>query len=340
MPQKQVTIQDIARKLNLSKSTVSRALRDCWDINAATRQRVLKAAREMNYKPNKIALSLRQNKSFNIGIIIPSFTIPFYAKAISGIQETLMQAGYNIMVCQSNESYQTEVDNLNALMQSQVDGIIISLSRQTTDYRHITGLNETGTPIVMFNRVIENLNIAKVLVDDYQGTCEVVEHLIKSGARKIAHIAGPEGILLADKRRRAFIDTLQKYKVAVRKEWIVSGDFSIESGMQCMKKIFSTGKMPDAVFAVCDAMAFGAMKVIKEKKLNIPEHIALAGFTNETMASLVEPQLTTVAQPIYEIGKTAAELLIKQINSSPDSFLPEKKVLKTRLIIRGSSLKR
>jgi len=255
-----LTINDIAKALNISKSTVSRALRDSSDIN----------------------------------------------------QET-------------------------ALLNANVEGIIISVSRDTEKNEHIRKLKRKGVPLVLFNRVIENFKAAKVVVNDYYGAFNMVDYLIKTGCRRIAHISGPNNILLSNNRKEGYFDALKNSGIERDEKMLVEGDFTIESGIICTKKLLVENDKIDAIFAVCDAVAFGAMKVLKEKGIKIPDEISVAGFTNELMAELVEPALTTVKQPIYEIGETASKLLFAQLN---DPDLPaELCVLDTELEIRESTKK-
>lgn len=331
-----VTIKDIAKALNLSKSTVSRALRDRYDINPETRKAVLEMARKMDYRPNKIAQSLKKRRTNTIGVIIPSFTIPFYSYAISGIQGKADSEKYDVLICQSNESYQKELSCLETLLSSQVDGIILSLSRDTGDYFHLQQLVEKSIPIVLFNRVAYTLKLSKVTVDDYHGARTMVEHLLDIGKRRIAHITGPLNLQMARNRRKGYLDALAKAGIKPCDELIIEGDFTIENGVTCCKQLLNLSQPPDAIFCVCDAMAFGVMMEIKKQGLTIPDDIAVGGFTNEHVAPLVDPPLTTISQPVYEIGQNAAELLIHQINNQ--YFQTEHRELKTNLIIRGSTI--
>lgn len=330
-----ITIKDIAKALNISKSTVSRALRDRYDINPETRKAVMEMAVKMDYRPNKVAQSLKKRKTFTIGVIIPSFTIPFYSSAISGIQGKADEDKYNLLICQSNESYENELKSLETLLDSQVDGIIMSLSRDTGSYDHIERLLAKKVPVVLFNRVVYNLNVSKVTVDDYNGARMIVEHLISLGRKRIAHITGPLNLQMARNRRKGYIDALSSAGIQSDPSLMVEGDFTIEHGFHCAEKLLDSGVLPNAIFCVCDSMAFGVMKSLKNRGYKIPEDIAVAGFTNEHIASLVDPPLTTMSQPVFDIGYNAADLLINQINNS--QFKPEHRELKTHLVIREST---
>ncbi len=335
----QITIKDLARKLNLSTSTVSRALRDLPDVSEKTKKKVRLLAKELDYEPNSIALSLVTKRTNTVGIMIPGFIIHFYSSAISAIQKHLMESGFNVIICQSGEDYKTEVNNVHALLSSRVDGIICSISRDTKDTDHLKQIQRKGIPLIMFNRVCHELNVSKVLVNDYGGARDAVEHLVTQGCKRIAHIAGPAGLQITNNRLKGYTDILKLHNMEIDQDLIVECDFTMESGMEGMKHLLSLSSPPDAVFAVCDAAAFGAMRVIKEAGIRIPEDIAIVGFTNEPLAELVDPPLTTVAQPTYDIGRTAARLFLEQIRLEPEDRFPETRILKTELMVRDSSRK-
>lgn len=332
-----ITIIDIAKALNVSKSTVSRSLRDAHDINPETKRRIQEYAERFDYRPDYLATSLRSRSTKTIGVIVPAYNIPFYSIAICGLQDYAMKMGYNVMVCHSNEQYETEIKNVDALLNANVDGIIISVSRDTEKNEHIRKLKRKGIPLVLFNRVIEDFKAAKVVVNDYYGALNMVDYLIKTGCRRIAHISGPNNLLLSNNRKAGYFDALKKAGIDLDENLVIEGNFTIDSGIECTRKLLERAPGIDAIFAVCDAAAFGAMKVLKGKGIKIPDEISVAGFTNEPMAELVEPSLTTVKQPIYEIGETASKLLFAQFE---DPDLPaELCVLETELEIRESTRK-
>jgi DNA-binding LacI/PurR family transcriptional regulator len=335
----QVTIKDIARQLNISVATVSRALRDFPDINANTKKAVVTLAAELDYRPNQIAQSLVKRRTNTIGVVIPTFVIPFYASAISGIQEEAAKANYNVIVCQSNESYSTEVANIYTLASSRVDGILVSLSKETINFDHLQCLHKKGIEIVFFNRVYEGMPVGKVVVDDYEGAVAATEHLLSIGKKRIAHLCGPANLSISQERKRGYMDTLARHNLPLLEELMFPCDFSTSSGIEAGKQLLQIDPLPDAIFAVSDSVAFGAMKVLKENGIKIPEDVAIVGYTDEPTASLVDPDLTTIAQPTFEIGQTAARLLLGQINDSLKEGVAEKTTLKTRLIIRGSTVK-
>lgn len=337
MKKSHLTIHDIADALGISKSTVSRALRDKHDISPATRKKVLEYVREHDYLPDHTARSLRSRSTRTIGVIVPAYNIPFYSIAICGIQDYAMDQGYNVMICHSSERYEVEKKNVDALLSAGVEGIIISVASDTERNEHIYKLKRKGIPLVMFNRVMENFTTAKVVVNDYYGAKGMVQYLIQTGCRRIVHIAGPPHIVLSTNRREGYLDALKEANIEPDPAWISEGDFTLESGFSGMNTLMDHVPGLDAVFCVCDAVAFGAMKVIKNRGLSIPGDVSVAGFTNEPLCDLMEPSLTTVSQPIYEIGASASRLLFSQLENP--ELPPEICVLNTTLKIRESTRK-
>jgi len=335
MSRNNITINDIAAALNISKSTVSRALRDQHDINPDTKRRVLEYALEHDYHPDFMARNLRSKSTRTIGVIVPAYNIPFYSIAICGIQDYAMKQGYNVMVCHSSEQYEVEKKNVEALLAADVEGIIISVAQNTELNEHIFKLKRKGVPLVMFNRVLEEFKAAKVVVNDYYGARQMVDYLIKTGCKDIGHISGPVNLALSNHRKQGYLDALKEAGIEPDPLMVVAGDFTIESGIKGMTSLLQLNHTIDALFCVCDAVAFGAMKVIKRKGFRIPSDISVAGFTNEPMCEMIEPTLTTVKQPIYEIGESASRLLFDQL-ANPETA-PDICVLNTELEIRDST---
>jgi LacI family transcriptional regulator len=331
------TIKDLARELKLSPSTVSRALRDHPDISPKTKKRVVSLADKLDYHPDSIAQSLQTKKTKTIGVIVPEIKQPFFASVINGIEELAYAAGYTIIVCQSNETADREVLVTRSLGSHRVAGLLVSLSRRTKNLDHFKLLQRRGVPIVFFDRVSNDIEASKVVVDDYKGAFDVVEHLIKSGYKRIAHLAGPRNLSISKFRLKGYIDALQQANLFFDESMVVYGGLDDTDGIVGFQKLLHLETLPDAIFAVNDPVATGAFVMIKEHGMKIPDDIALAGFSNTYMTSLLEPPLTTVEQPSYEIGKTAAQLLMEQINSNDEKFVPKFIVLKTNLIVRGST---
>jgi DNA-binding LacI/PurR family transcriptional regulator len=331
------TIKDLARELKLSPSTVSRALRDHPDISPKTKKRVVSLADKLDYHPDSIAQSLQTKKTKTIGVIVPEIKQPFFASVINGIEELAYAAGYTIIVCQSNETADREVLVTRSLGSHRVAGLLVSLSRSTENLDHFKVLQRRGVPIVFFDRVSNDIEASKVVVDDYRGAFDVVEHLIKSGYKRIAHLAGPKNLSISKFRLKGYMDALQQENLPFNDSMVVYGGLDDTDGIVGFQKLLHLETLPDAIFAVNDPVATGAFVMIKEHGMKIPDDIALAGFSNTYMTSLLDPALTTVEQPSYEIGKTAAQLLLEQINSNDEKFVPKFIVLKTHLIVRSST---
>jgi DNA-binding LacI/PurR family transcriptional regulator len=331
------TIKDLAKELNLSASTVSRALRDHPDISPLTKKRVISLANKLDYHPDSIAQSLQTQKTKTIGVIVPEIKQPFFASVINGIEELAYSAGYTIIVCQSNETYDREVLYTRTLVSHRVAGLLVSLSQTTQNLDHFKALQRRGVPIVFFDRVNDDIEASKVVVDDYNGAFAAVDHLIKSGYKRIAHLAGPKNLSISKYRLKGYKDALKLGNRPYNEELVVYGGLDDTDGVVGFQKLLSLEILPDAVFAVNDPVATGAFLTIKEHGLKIPDDIALVGFSNTNVSSLLDPPLTTVEQPTYEIGKTAVQLLLAQINNSEENFVPQFEVLKTHLIIRGST---
>jgi DNA-binding LacI/PurR family transcriptional regulator len=331
------TIKDLARELKLSPSTISRALRDHPDISPKTKKRVVSLADKLDYHPNSIAQSLQTKRTKTIGVIVPEIKQPFFASVINGIEELAYAAGYTIIVCQSNETADREVLVTRSLGSHRVAGLLVSLSRSTKNLDHFKLLQRRGVPIVFFDRVSNDIEASKVVVDDYKGAFDVVAHLIKSGYQRIAHLAGPKNLSISKFRLKGYMDALRQENLPFDDSMVVYGGLDDTDGIVGFQKLLRLQTLPDAIFAVNDPVATGAFVMIKEHGMKIPDDIALAGFSNTYMTSLLDPPLTTVEQPSYEIGKTAAQLLMEQINNNDDKFLPKFIVLKTNLIVRGST---
>jgi LacI family transcriptional regulator len=332
-----ITIKDIARKLNLSPSTISRALRDHPNISADTKEKVLAFADKFKYQPNLIAQSLQNQKTNTIGVVVPEIKHDFFSSVISGIEDVAYEAGYTIMVCQNNESYDREVLNLKSLISHRVAGILISISQETKKTDHLKAAMHHGIPLVLFDRIAEDLDTSKVMVDDLEGAYNAVEYLIRAGYRRIAHLAGPRHISISLDRLKGYQQALKKNRIPVKNELIIHGGFQEQDGQKGVEKLLALNKPPEALFAVNDPVAVGALIFLKHKGLRIPEDMALIGFSNNQVSALIEPPLTTVDQPASEIGKTAATLLLEQIRSTTKSFQPQVKLLKTKLIVRKST---
>lgn len=333
---KHITIKDVARKLKVSVSTVSRAFNDKYDIRAETKELILKTAKEMGYKPNPIARKLIQQRSLNIGILVPEFINSFFPEVIIGAQEILIEKGYQVLIMQSNESAEIELKNLETMLDNMVDGLIVSLCSENKNIERYKSIIESGTPIVFFNRVIEELPASKVVFDDYKWAFFATEHLIVQGHRDIVHFSGPKNLTLSKNRSQGFDAAHRKYKISEGKK--ITCGFSMEEGGRVALELIEKNEIPTAIFAASDPSAIGAMKVFKEHGYRIPNDIAIVGFSESSLAEHIAPPLTSVSQPTGDIGQTAAKLLLDQIETT-GLFIPQTIILNGRLNVRESSIK-
>ena len=332
---KHSTITDIAQKLNVAPSTVSRALSNHPDVKKETKELIKKVAEELRYSPNPMARSLKNNRSTTIGVMVPEIKHDFFSSAISGIEDVAYQSGYTIILCQSNESFEREVVNTNVLMHQRVAGVIVSISQNTKSGEHFQDLIKRKIPVVFFDRVFEGLNASSVVIDDYQSAFDAVTFLIKKGYKKIAHFAGPKELGICIRRKNGYMDALKQNGIILHNDYVRHGGLHEQDGYHSMDVMLKENVIPDAIFAVNDPVAIGAFQRIKEAGLKIPDDVAIIGFSNNKITSLVDPQLTTIDQPSFEMGRKSAEILISILE---DKIVePKSIVLNTNLIIRGST---
>ncbi|RYZ43851.1 MAG: LacI family transcriptional regulator [Sphingobacteriales bacterium] len=266
-----VTISDIARELNITAATVSRALNDHPAIKDSTKKAVKALALKLNYQPNKLASSLRLGKSNIIGVIIPSAEINFFGSVVHGIEKVANENNYNVLIYQTNELYEFEKKGVQTFLRSQVDGVLASISKETINLDHYNEIKRRGVPLVLFDRVNDGLDVSSVVVNDYAGAFAATKHLIEQGCRRIAHIGGQQHVTIFNQRLKGYIDALNVHNIPVNEDLIVYGKVSIESGRECMQHLLNIKQSPDAVFAVEDFTALGAIQAIKSAQRNIPQ---------------------------------------------------------------------
>jgi LacI family transcriptional regulator len=333
-----VTILDIARALNITAATVSRALNDHPAIKDSTKKVVRETADKLNYQPNKIASSLRKGKSNIIGVIIPSAEINFFGSVIHGIEKVANQQNYNVLIYQSNELYEFEKKGIQTFLQSQVDGILASISKETINLDHYSVIRKRGVPLVLFDRTSDALKVPSVVVDDYTGAFQATRHLIEQGCRRIAHIGGQQHVGIFNQRLKGYIDALNIHNIPVDEDMIVYGKVGIESGRLCMEQLLNRNLRPDAVFAVEDFTALGAIQAIKQTGLSIPGDIAIIGFANEAFGQYLTPSLSTVNQQTDRMGESAAELFFEMTRlQTLSDYQPRKIILEPQLVCREST---
>lgn len=335
MNNRSVTIKDIARLLGISKSTVSRALSEHSDVNAETRKKVLAIARELQYQPNSIALNLKQQRTNTIGVLIPETGNPFFSRAVSGIQKTANAAGYNVMVCQSNESYDTEKSNLQSLIATHVDGLLVSISRETDRTDHFETLLQKNIPVVFFDRVCQALQTSQVFTDNYDIAFEATQYLIAKGCRRIATITGPRHLYTSFHRFQGYMDALTRNNLVFDPDYLLLTDYRQGSVQAYTHRLLNLEERPDAIFAMNDLIAIEMMHIIKKHGLRVPDDIAVLGFNNEPISAFVEPSLSTIEHPAHDIGAAAAEILLSHIKDP--TAPPTKKLIRSSLVIREST---
>lgn len=332
-----LTLKDIAKELNLNPSTVSRALHDNPSISFETKKRVIDYAKKINYFPNTLAQSLQKRKSKIIGVIVPEIKHDFFSRAIDGIEDVTYDKGYTIMVCKSNENYEREVQNIQAMISNRVAGVLASVSQNTKISDHFKLLLNRNISFVFFDRVLDDIDVSKVIVDDYNAAFNAVQYLINKGYKRIAHLAGPTTLSVSRNRLNGYKDALIKSKIPFNPQYIIYGGFNEEDGIKGYQKLLELKDKPDAILAVNDPVAIGIYMLAKEKQIMIPDDLAVIGFSDNPISSLISPALTTVEQPAYEIGMNAAKLLIEQINNKKSSHVIYETILKTKLIVREST---
>ena len=332
----QITMKEIAKKLGVSVSTISRALKDSPELHPETKRRIVEAAKEMNYQPNLLAQSLRISRSKTLGVIVPEITSHFFASCISGIQDMANKRGYNVMICQSNESIEQEKANIRTLVSSQVDGLLISLSRETNQFEHLYDLYDREINFVLFDRVQEDIPVSKVTFNDAGGAYQVTKHLLENGSRRIVYVSGPEDLYISKKRKEGYLRALAEFGVHQDNSLVKITDLTEAGNIKVAREILTMRPRPDAVFCMIDPVAVDVLTEWKSQGIRIPEDIALAGFTNNPTSAVVEPPLTTVSQPGYEMGKLAVSHLLDQLDGIASED-PISIVLETTLVPRKSS---
>jgi len=338
MKKSRTTITEIAKELGIAPSSVSRALNNHPAISTKTRDAVIELARKLNYQPNLLALNLLKKRTNTIGVIVPEITSYFFSSIISGIQDLLNPMGVNMIIGQSNESFEEEKSLIRTFASIRVDGFLISPSSETKNFEHLLILTENNIPLVIFDRDCEGIEVDKVFVDEYKGAFQAVEYLIKTGCRRIAHIAGPPSLSTAKHRLEAYKDALKLHDIPVRDEYIIEAEgFMPENGIDPTKQLLALPTPPDAIFTINDGVAIGAMYVIKEAGIKIPDDISIIGFDDDPHSCYFKPSLSTVWQPTYEMGMLSARILMKRVNSNNDLTNIRLEKLFPELIVRGSS---
>ena len=337
MTQRAITIKDLAEQLNISVSTVSRALKNNPEISEQTREAVQRLAKKLGYRPNPIAVALKTHKSNTIGVIVPQIVNTFFATVVRAIEEVADRHGYNVLVSSSNESVEKEKKNINVFLANRCDGIILSLSQSTTSYDHIQNIIDSGIPLVLFDRTTKELKASRVVADDADASFRIVQHLVKGGAQKIAILTGPDHLSTGKNRIKGYKAAMIQNNLPVSPRWIIRcEEFTEKAAKEAVLRLLESNNRPDAIFGISDDMAIGAMEASKEKGLRIPQDIAICGFSNSKRSRYMTPSITTINQFPEKVGEKAAQLLFEQILSPARAYIREE-VINCELIVRESS---
>ncbi len=330
-----ITIKDIAKALNISASTVSRALKNHPDISRETKDAVNNLAAQLRYKPNAVALSLKNSRTNTIGVIVPELVHFFFSSVISGIEDVAYDAGYNVMVCQSNEMYAREIINAQALDSNRVEGALVSISKETHDFAHLLYLEENGIPLVFFDRAPEELDVDKVIIDDCIAAYNATTHLIETGCKRIAHLAAPQTLGIGIQRLAGYKKALEDHGIPYREDWVIVAD-SFELAGDATRNLMHLPTPPDAIFAVNDMTAVGAMKSLQRMSIAVPHKVAIIGFSAGFFSDITTPTLSSVDQHGYEMGVEAAKLLLERIEK-PVEGKHKTQYIDTHLVLREST---
>jgi LacI family transcriptional regulator len=334
---KRTTLKDIGNVLNISPAAVSKAMNDDSRISDKTKQAVKRVAKELDYQPNHLASALRKGKSHLVGVIVPRTNSNFFSSVLENMEAVLNKAGYNIIITQSNESFEKECKNIDTLLYTQVDGIIASMANETVDLSYYEKIKSKGIPLILFDRGENDLNVDYVGINDYDSSHIIVQHLVEKGCKRIAHIGGFRRTRIFNNRIRGYVDALKKNKLPIDDSLIIESSLSLEDGRFEMEQLLKLENKPDAVYVASDYAALGALQVLNENKINVPHEIRLVGFGNEPFTSLVSPSITSVAQHSKDIGRLAAETFLNHASKEEVNQSLNKIILDAELIVRDSS---
>lgn len=333
---KKVTIHDIAQRLNITASTVSRSLNDNPRISDRTKKRVLSMAKSLNYKPNNVASALRNGKTQIIGMLVPLVDRAFFSSIIRGVEQVAEGVNYHVIVSQSYENMEKEKKAITAFLNAQVDGIVVSVSKTTTDFTHLLDVLKSDIPLILFDRTTNELATSQVIIDDYQGGYMATSHLIEQGCRRIVYLMPYQNLIIYKERYRGYLDALRDHGISSDERLVLTGNSGLEDGRKHAESLLKNNIQFDAIFSASDYCALGAMQVLKENNIRIPEDVAIVGFSNEPFTSFTEPSISTVDQHPLEMGSTVANLFFDALDSFKD-IVPKKTVIQPKLIVRKSS---
>jgi len=336
---KNLTLKDLAQKLGLSTSTVSRALQNNPAINDDTRLRVNKLAKKLGYYPDALAKSLKNKKSYTIGVIVPEISHFFFSSIIDGIEDVTYKDGYAIMVTKSNEDFEREILNSESLISNRVAGVIASISQNTKTGKHFNNIINRGIPLVLFDRVLDDLDVHKIVGDDFKKVYEMVNHLIDSGYQNIAYLAGPSHLNITINRVDGYKKALIDNDIELMDGLIMNVNLNENDGFEGAKTLIREFPKIDAICCVNDPVAIGVYKYLNKVGIKIPDKVGVTGFSNNPSSETINPPMTTVDQQGYKMGRKAAKILLQKINNESIDSLDKTHIIEGKLIIRDSSRK-
>jgi len=338
-PEKEITIYDLARELNISVATISRALKDDPVVSKKTKKKIHDLAEAMGYRSNHFARNLRNQKTHMIGVIIPKVNSYFMSTVIAGIEKVTNEAGYNLIISQSSESVQKEIESVRTMFNNRVDGLLVSLAYDTEDIAHFDLFTRKHIPFLFFDRVAEDNRWTNVLIDNRKAGYEATVHLIRQGCKRIVHITAPSHRNVYQDRLAGYKQALVEHRIPFREEYIIHNSLTQEAGAEAAETIRRMKQPPDGVFVANDNCAVGCLLALRRSGTKIPEDIAFVGFNNDPVSTVVEPNLTTINYPGYEMGVVAARNLVHYLTGVSGMESTNTILLKAELIIRASSLK-
>lgn len=337
--EKEITIYDIAKGLGLSPATVSRALNDHPSVNENTKQKIVATASEMGYRSNTFASNLRKQRTNAIGVIVPRLNSHFQSSVIAGMEKVANEAGYNLIISQSMESVKKEVSNAKTMFNSRIDGLLVSLSYETENIDHLKPFFDKGIPLLFFDRIAEHKKCTGIVIDNIQAAYKATTHLIEQGCENIIHVTG-------SLKRNVYADRLKGYKYALmdhnlpyNEASVIVNKLSEEAGTEAAQQILQMKPLPDGIFVSNDTCAVNCIKTLKQAGISIPKDIAVVGFNNDPISRVIEPNLTTIDYPGYEMGEVAVRNLINHLDGVTDIIATNTITLRSDLIVRESSLK-
>ncbi|PWK79111.1 LacI family transcriptional regulator [Mucilaginibacter oryzae] len=338
---KRTTIYDIAAKLGITASSVSRALNNSSQVNEKTRELIIKTADELNYKRNTLASNLRKGHSKTIGVVVPRINQNFFSNVIAGIEETTYQKGYNLIICQSGEVHDKEIQCVNTLINQHVDCIVISVSADSYDYQHLQNVLDHGIQLIQFDRVAEELETLKVINDNEQASFEAVAHMIDNGYKRIALLEGPQNLNIFRQRKNGYLRALADRKVPIIDELIIENAWTKELGANATRKLLNLPEPPDAIFAsTSDFSALGVLEVANAMNIKVPSELGICGYSNEAFTQITSPSITTIDQFSVYMGNTIGNLFFQEVANSDVAVKPKIISIKPELITRGSTAKK